>query len=1529
MLRRLSVLPLALFLLLLAPAASAIAADGLGTATITPTYVINSSTGNFFTITYTAGAGGITNGQLKLIVPAGWPAPNADGFGAGGSNAMCGDFMPAMVGQTMTVNDVTLPAGNTCDIHYGINGFGTVTATSSVGPATFTIQEKSTAVGTLTDLIAGSPQVNVGTDGTGTMTVSPVESRVSSVGNTLTFHYTATRTMTSGKLTLAVPAGWSAPSTTTSNPGYVTTNCSGGTVGVAGSTITVDTITITSGTGCDIVYGSKASGGPGATAPSTSGTLTFTTQQQSSSTPNLLAIGVSPTEATIAPDGSGTLTSSISSATTSQSNLAIALTYTAATGGMAHGQLKLTVPAGWTPPNADGFAAGGSNAMCGDFMPVMVGQTMTINDVTLADGATCTINYGISGFGTVTAPAAQGLSTFILQEKSGVGGALTAIASPPTIQVGDDGTGTITRSPIETRVASTGNTITFTYTAGRNMTAGALAIAVPAGWSAPSTTATAAGFTSTTCSGGSVGAVGQTINVTGINMASAATCTVTYGSTASGGPGATAPATGGTGTFTTQQKSSVGGTLINLLTGSPTVAIVSLDGSGTLTSSRSQVVTSMSNLAIAFTYTAATGGLTHGQLKLTVPAGWTPPNADGFAAGGSNAMCGDFMPVMVGQTMTINDVTLADGATCTINYGITGFGTVTSPSSPGVGTFTLQEKSGSGGSLAAIALSPSIIVGDDGTGTITGSLPTTLAASTGNTVVLTYTAEATMSAGALAIAVPAGWSAPSTTASAAGFTSTTCPGGTVGVAGTTINVTGINLASAASCTVTYGSTASGGPGATAPAGGGTGTFTTQHKGAVAGTLTNLSSSPSIDVVAADGSGTVSLSPTTVLPNASGLALTFTYTAGAGGMTHGQLKLTVPAGWTPPNSDGFAAGGSNALCGDFAPVMAGQTMTINDVTIPGGGTCQLHYGIAGFGTVTSPNSIGIASFTLQQKSRVSGALTALASQPSLVIGNDGSGTMSVAPQATSASSTGNTLTFTYTSVGGISSGEVAVDIPAGWSAPSTTGTAAGFTTSTCGTVAVVGGAIHVTGVTLANAGTCTITYGATSSGGPGATAPAATGSSAYAVQSLGGAGGALLALTAGSPSSTVFAADGTGTLTADTSAVAPGAPGTTVVLTYTAAAGGMSSGTIDINVPAGWTPPSTTSSNAGFTTSTCASVAIVSGAVHIAGVTLAGGSTCTITYGSKASGGTGADVPATPGSATFAGHQRSTGGGVLTALAVSPGIDITSVDGSGTLSTTPASVVESSTGNTFVLTYTAAAGGLVGGGLAIAVPAALPVPSTTGTDAGFTTSNCGSVAVASGTIQVTSITLAGGATCTITYGSKASGGPGVTAPVAGSYTLATQQRSMASGVLTNLAASSMLTVTAVPVPPKTPETSFTVLDTVITTTNSDKPLPGSVGSATACDEGCTVTSRFYITAALAKKLGLLNKRSKSKALFLVGSGSRTRPAADIFLVHTKLTTRAKLAFRGQRSIKITQIVTISGASGKVTRTRQLTLVSHTA
>ena len=127
---------------------------------------------------------------------------------------------------------------------------------------------------------------------------------------------------------------------------------------------------------------------------------------------------------------------------------------------------------------------------------------------------------------------------------------------------------------------------------------------------------------------------------------------------------------------------------------------------------------------------------------------------------------------------------------------------------------------------------------------------------------------------------------------------------------------------------------------------------------------------------------------------------------------------------------------------------------------------------------------------------SGVLVGVAA-PAGAAANNGTGTMTSSVSSVTYGSTGHTITFTYTAAsGGVSAGGVHLTVPNGWSPPSSTGTAAGYTTVSTGTLTFDGQTIIDLGFTLAAGKTLTITYGSKSLKGPGATATATVGPVAW-------------------------------------------------------------------------------------------------------------------------------------------------------------------------------------------------------------------------------------------------------------------------------------------------------------------------------------------------------------------------------------------------------------------------------------------------
>ncbi len=961
----------------------------------------------------------------------------------------------------------------------------------------------------------------------------------------------------------------------------------------------------------------------------------------------------------------------------------------------------------------------------------------------------------------------------------------TAVTSPSyAITNAADGSGTMTVSPT-TATAGATTTLTFTYAAAAGgLSSGAVAITVPSGWTAPSTSSGHAGYT--TASTGTVSVASQVITVSGVSLTSGSTLTVTYGS-GGGANSVTVPETAGAQSFSTSEKSTSSGTL-TALSSSPSVTVsVSADGSGTMTVSPS-VATESVGTTLTFTYTAATGGLYAGAVTITAPTGWSAPSTTSGHAGYTTASTGSVS--VASQVITVSGVTLAGGSTMTLAYGSGGGSNAAiAPSTSSENTFSVQEKSTSGGTLTSIASSPQVnVIPPDGVGTMSVS-PTSAIEAVPTTLTFTYTAPSSgLSSGAVALTVPSGWTAPTTSSGTAGYS--TASTGTLSVAGQVVTVSGVTLSSAQSLTITYGA-GGGAARVTPPTTLGNATFSTEERSSSSGTLTALSSSPIVSVVAPpDGTGTMTVSPTSVLASVP-TTLSFTYTAATDGLVAGSVVVNVPSGWTAPSTSSTHAGYTTASVGTLS--VAGQVITVSGLTLSSGSTLTITYGSGGGSTgALPPASTGAMSFSTEEESSSSGTLTSLSSSPSVSVNAspDGSGTETVSPSTVTAGSS-TSLTFTYTAApGGLVNGSLSLTVPAGWTAPSTTVGHPGYTTASTGTVSLAGQVITVSGVSLTGGSTMTVTYGA-GGGANSVTPPASIGTATFTTNEKSTSSGTLTAISS-SPQVVVNASpDGSGTFTVSPTTALAGSA-TTLSFTYTAAVGGTSNGSLSVIVPSGWSAPSTTSGNAGYTTVSTGTVSAAGQVISVTGVTLSSGSTLTLTYG--AGGGYSAALtPSSYGSSTFTTEEASTSSGTLTALSASPAVGVmTSPDGSGTIGVSPGAV-DTSAATTLSFTFAAATGGMNNGTVAVTVPSGWSAPSVTSGNAGYSTASTGTVSVAGQVVTVSGVSLGSGSVLTVSYGAGGGSSSAIAPSTAGSGTFATSEKSTASGTLTALSSSPSVSV----------------------------------------------------------------------------------------------------------------------------------------
>jgi hypothetical protein len=188
---------------------------------------------------------------------------------------------------------------------------------------------------------------------------------------------------------------------------------------------------------------------------------------------------------------------------------------------------------------------------------------------------------------------------------------------------------------------------------------------VPPGWSAPSTDPSAPGYT--TATQGKVQVTGRTIHLAIAQLGSGSGLKITYGSTGGGGPGAVAPATDVGPQRWNMTEASVPASPAKKLAVSPSITVLSADGSGTLSRATGPVVPGSSGNTVVFVYRAAPGGLQDGTLTLTVPPGWSQPSAAPSDKGFTTASAGQVS--VHGRAIVLTHVFLSSGAGLTVIYG--------------------------------------------------------------------------------------------------------------------------------------------------------------------------------------------------------------------------------------------------------------------------------------------------------------------------------------------------------------------------------------------------------------------------------------------------------------------------------------------------------------------------------------------------------------------------------------------------------------------------------------------------------------------------------------------------------------------------------------------------------------------------------------------------------------------------------------------------------------------------------------------
>ena len=192
--------------------------------------------------------------------------------------------------------------------------------------------------------------------------------------------------------------------------------------------------------------------------------------------------------------------------------------------------------------------------------------------------------------------------------------------------------------------------------------------------------------------------------------------------------------------------------------------------------------------------------------------------------------------------------------------------------------------------------------------------------------------------------------------------------------------------------------------------------------------------------ARDGTGTVSLPSTQQeVRAADAVQLTFTYSP-TQTIVDGQLKLTVPGSWSPPQVSEIGVAGYTEVEGLGVGTVEdeGHSIIVDIFSLDPGSTIKINYGASASGRAIASATAGESSFRVAVKGHANGVLSPLRRQPSVTIIGQGSGKGHAVVDTTDergmlhAGDSGRELTVTYTAVGQLISGKVRLTVPTNWS-----------------------------------------------------------------------------------------------------------------------------------------------------------------------------------------------------------------------------------------------------------------------------------------------------------------------------------------------------------------------------------------------------------------------------------------------------------------------------------------------------------------
>ena len=354
------------------------------------------------------------------------------------------------------------------------------------------------------------------------------------------------------------------------------------------------------------------------------------------------------------------------------------------------------------------------------------------------------------------------------------------------------------------------------------------------------------------------------------------------------------------------------------------------DGTGTVTVAPMMVRAAASDVTLTFTYTAEQT-IRDGELRFSVPAGWSKPQVSeageaGYTIVSGNGRGTEFAPEAASKRyVTVPIVSITKDDTITIAYGAAADGKAMAPTATGVSVFGFAVRGTEGGALRPLySGSPQVTVerqasgkAKSATAMISDNQGMLHAGQDDRKITVVYTAAGEIVGGQVRLTIPAkatrvdglGWSAPTmdnvdVTVSSGGSHGDITYGGEAITPDQMVTVADVNLMAGGMLTFIY-------TGKVQPRAKPGVKFKVETHGGLEADSFDEVSGPTPDAVmltvdvgeAKAGSGMAEIADAdkVVEPSATGETLTFTYTAVGEISYPREFRVRVPKGWTKPSN----------------------------------------------------------------------------------------------------------------------------------------------------------------------------------------------------------------------------------------------------------------------------------------------------------------------------------------------------------------------------------------------------------------------------------------------------------------------------------------------------------------------------------------------------------------------------------------------------------------------------------------------------